>query len=130
VAGIFSEISDNEDGDNTSKTQKVCVVAGEIPHPLLNSTLYNLIGKTTSDPKPNSIAHYLCTLLNTKDCVPNLTDSSILLGTDVLVPGVSEFCGNNPVIFMADTNAGMGYVSTGSMFSIEPLMSLEGYSPL
>lgn len=130
VAGIFSSKISDDDGDNNAKTQKVCVVAGEITHPLFNSTLSNLNGKTTSDPKPNSIAQYLCTLLNTRDCVPNLTNSSILFGTDVLVPGVSEFCGNNPVIFMADTNAGMGYISTGSMFSIEPLMSLEGYSPL
>ena len=43
---------------------------------------------------------------------------------------MSEFCGDNPVIVMVDTNAGAGYVTTGSMFSIEPMMSLEDYSPL
>ena len=31
---------------------------------------------------------------------------------------------------MADVNAAMGYVTTGSMFSIEPMMSLKDYSTL
>ena len=78
VAGIFRK--KGGDGGDNQDTQKVCVVAGEIPHPLLNSTLYNLNGKATSDPRPDSIARDMCTLLNTDECVPNIGNSSILFG--------------------------------------------------
>ena len=45
--------------------------------------------------------------------------------TDTLTAGVTEFCGTDiPIIFMADTNVGMGYVATGSLFLEEPLRSL------
>jgi len=122
VGGIFTNIQ-------SKKT--VCVIAGEIPHPILNSTLYNLNGAPyadSDDPKPYTYATYLCTLLNTNECIPNFSNTSILFGTDVLVPGISEFCGDNPLIFMADTNAAMGYVTTGSMFSSQPMMFLRDYS--
>ena len=78
VAGVFSKRA--KSNESNEKEVKVCVVAGEVTHPLLNSTVYNLNGKLTPDPQPYSIAPYLCTLLNTNECVPNLQNSSILFG--------------------------------------------------
>jgi len=124
VGGMFQQKNNNE--------KKVCVIAGEVPHPLMNRTVHNLDGnKDTSNPLPYTIVPYLCTLLNTQNCVPNLGKSSILYGTDVLVSGVNEFCGDDtPIVFMADTNVGMGYVTTGSLFLTKPLDSLTDVSSL
>lgn len=124
VGGIFQQKNNNE--------KKVCVIAGEVPHPLMNMMIYNIDGKIeTSNPLPYTIQPYLCTLLNTQDCVPNLSKSSILYGTDVLVSGVNEFCGDDtPIVFMFDTNVGMGYVTTGSLFNNKPLNSLTDVSSL
>mmetsp|Transcript_21723 Transcript_21723/g.23292 ORF Transcript_21723/g.23292 Transcript_21723/m.23292 type:complete len:456 (+) Transcript_21723:58-1425(+) len=112
------------------KRQEVCVVAGEVPHPMQNTTLTNVNGKmipwNDPNPKPYTTAIYQCTTtLPLTQCVPNLSNSSILFGTDTLMAGVTEFCGTDvPIILMADTNVGMGYVSTGSLFLQEPFQSL------
>lgn len=123
VAGIFKNKANVNE-------RKVCVVSGEVPHPLSNTTFDNLNGILTSDPKPYSIQKYLCTLDDTHRCVRNLTNSSILFGTDVLISEVTKFCGDIPIIFMADTNAAMGYVTTGSMFLDKPLSLLQDATPL
>jgi len=110
--------------------QEICVVAGEVPHPLQNTTLTNLNGQmipwNDPNPPPFTAELYQCTsTLPLSKCIPNLSNSSILFGTDTLTAGVTEFCGTDiPIIFMADTNVGMGYVATGSLFLEEPLRSL------
>ena len=55
-------------------------------------------------------------------------NTSVVYGTDVLVSKATEFCQGYPMIFMADTNANMGYVGTGSMFLQEPMSLLEDAS--
>jgi len=124
VAGIFSYKAD------PNNEKKICVVTGEMPHALSKTTAINLNGGLTSDPKPYLIENNKCMLVNTKDCLPNQEKSSIIFGTSTLVSGVTRFCGDNPIIFMTDSNAGMGYVSTSEMFLSEPMMSLTDHERL
>lgn len=82
----------------------------------------------TSDPRPYSIMRYICTsLLKPEICIPNSDGTSrILFGSSAFVQGVSNLCGDSPVIFMADTNAGAGDFPTWAMFDTEPLVGLSG----
>ena len=125
-AGGLFKMKDGIEGD---ESPKICVVTGEFPHPLSNQTLWDLNGEVAdSDPKPYSIMRYICTsLLNPENCIPNLSGTSnILFGSDSFVQGVTELCGDNPVIFMADTNAGAGDFPTWAMFNTKPLMGIHG----
>ena len=106
---------------------KVCVVTAEFPHALSNETLWDLNGEATSDPSPWSIMRYICTTqLDPTICVPNSDGTSILFGSSVFVKGVSDLCGDTPVIFMADTNAAAGDFPTWGMFNSQPLIGLNG----
>jgi len=107
---------------------QVCMVVGEMPHPLSNTSLYDLNGVATSDPRPFSIMRYICTsLLNPEICVPNSDGTSkILFGSSVFVEGVAELCGDAPIIVMFDSNAGAGDFPTWLMFNTEPLLGLAG----
>ena len=52
----------------------------------------------------------------------------MVFGSDTLIAQATEFCQGNPMIFMADTNAGSGEVTTGSLFLQEPMSLLEDYN--
>ena len=82
VAGRFVSKKKNT---RTQQRQEVCVVAGEVPHPMQNTTLTNLNGKmipwNDPTPKPYTTAIYQCTTtLPLTQCVPNLSKSSLLFG--------------------------------------------------
>lgn len=121
MAGIFNRTNANK--------EQVCVVAAQFPHPLQNTTLRNVNGNLTSDPQPFTLQKYVCTNDGTEGCVPNLSNTSpIIFGSDVLVTQVESFCGEVPIVFMADTNVGPGYVPSGSLFSDQALSLLEDKS--
>jgi len=127
AGGLFSMKEGTYD-EEIESPPKVCMVVGEMPHPLSNTSLYDLNGVATSDPRPFSIMRYICTsLLNPEICVPNSDGTSkILFGSSVFVEGVSELCGDTPVVVMFDSNAGAGDFPTWVMFNTEPLLGLAG----
>jgi len=92
--------------------------------------------------RPNISTHYLieklrcvalsCLALPCLALSVRISDYAVLIRirTSTLVSGVTRFCGDNPIIFMTDSNAGMGYVSTSEMFLSEPMMSLTDHERL
>jgi hypothetical protein len=100
AAGLFNL----KQTEGTGEDIKVCAVVAEFPHPLANVTLWDLNGEATSDPQPFSIMRYICTsLLGQSMCVPNENGTSIIFGTAEFTQGVSDFCGDVPLLFMMDT---------------------------
>ena len=106
VAGIYRDRRAADELGASDRT--VCVVAAETPHPLWYSEILNIDGVPTNS-SSFSIMRYICTYQYSPAlCVPNLSETSIIFGTDVFVSGVSDFCGELPIIIAADTNAAMG----------------------
>ena len=60
AGGVFSMKEGTYDSANVEieRIPKVCIVVGEMPHPLSNTSLYDLNGVATSDPRPFSIMRY------------------------------------------------------------------------
>mmetsp|Transcript_25093 Transcript_25093/g.77369 ORF Transcript_25093/g.77369 Transcript_25093/m.77369 type:complete len:456 (+) Transcript_25093:197-1564(+) len=108
---------------------EVCVVAGEFPHPLSNTTLWNLNGR----PAPwgtKAIMRYICTAqYNSDSCIDSLDGGSVVFGTDVFTNGVADFCGDRPTVIMADTNVGAGDFASSRLFK-DPRLSVQGSGEL
>ena len=102
--------------------RSLCVVAAEWPHPLWYSELQNVDGVPTDPSRPQfSIARNICTSEYSADlCVPNLSGTSIVFGTDAFVRGVEDFCGDAPIAIAADTNAAMGDFGAANFFLTPP----------
>ena len=76
--------------------------------------------------EPFAIQQYVCTTqLQTEQCILSPSKDSILFGSDVFVQGITDFCGNVPILVMTDTNVGMGDFASDRLFNVPPLNQLE-----